>query len=134
MPADVDKFGGNPAGNFFAPVVLEDIPTSSRAYCEELFGPVFSLYKVPSEKRAIELANDSDFGLGAAVFSADIERAERVARQIDAGMLYVNDFVQSQHDVPSGGCKESGYGRECYHDGLLDLSNRKAIVIERQDV
>ena len=80
-------------GNFFTPVILENIPKSSRAHCEELFGPVFSLYKVSSDQEAIDVANDSDYGLGAAVFSKDLERAERVARQIDAGMLYINEKI-----------------------------------------
>jgi len=82
-------------GNFFEPLVLEGIKPDARAFCEELFGPVFSLYRVHSEQEAIDLANITDYGLGAAVFSKDIERAERVARQLDAGMLYINDFVQS---------------------------------------
>jgi len=90
------------------------------------------MFKVASEGDAVALANGSEYGLGAAIFSKDIERAEHVARQLDAGMLYVNDFVQSQHDVPSGGCKSSGYGRECFKDGFHDLSNRKSIVVERQ--
>ena len=75
-----EPISGDPRGNFFKPVVLENIPTNSRAYCEELFGPVFSLYRVKSEQEAIRVANDSEYGLGAAVFSSDIERAEQVAR------------------------------------------------------
>ena len=82
-------------GNFFQPLVLEDINTSTRAYCEELFGPVFSLYSVKTEQEAIDLANATEYGLGAALFTKDLEKAERLARQLDAGMLYVNDFVQS---------------------------------------
>ena len=82
-------------GNFFQPLVLEDINTSTRAYCEELFGPVFSLYKVKTEQEAIDLANVTEYGLGAALFTKDLDKAERLARQLDAGMLYVNDFVQS---------------------------------------
>ena len=101
------------------------------AYQEEFFGPVFNLFRANSDEHAIRLANDSDYGLGASVFSADLERAERVARQIDAGMVWVNDFVQSQHDVPWGGFKDSGYGRECYSDGSVGLANRKSIVIEK---
>ena len=116
-------------GNFFEPVVLENIPTNSRAFSEELFGPVFSLYKVGSDQEAIDLANSSVYGLGAAVFTKDLDRAEKMARLIDSGMVYINDFVQSQSDVPSGGCKDSGYGRECFTDCLFDLSNKKSIVI-----
>ena len=82
-------------GNFFEPLVLENIKPNTRAYCEELFGPVFSLYSVSSDDQAIELANDTEYGLGAALFTKDIEKAEHLARRLDAGMLYVNDFVQS---------------------------------------
>jgi len=108
---------------------LENIQEGSVAYKEELFGPVFSLYRVKNERHAMELANDTEYGLGAAVFCKDIERAEKFARGFDAGMVYVNDFVQSQSDVPSGGTKDSGHGKECYKDGLLELTNRKCIVI-----
>ena len=76
-------------------MILEDIPQSSRAFTEELFGPVFSLYRVNSDSEAITLANSSSYGLGAAVFTKDLDRAEKVARQIESGMLYINDFVQS---------------------------------------
>lgn len=91
VPKDLQHYGGN----FFQPIVLENISPGVRAYSEELFGPVFSMYKVKSDEEAIELANVTDYGLGAAVFGKDLERAERVIRQMDAGMLYVNDFVQS---------------------------------------
>ena len=128
VPKDLQHYGGN----FFQPIVLENITPGVRAYDEELFGPVFSMYKVKSDEEAIELANATDFGLGAAVFCRDLERAERVIRQIDAGMLYVNDFVQSQVNVPSGGTKDSGYGRECFKEGLHDLCNIKGIVIQPQ--
>ena len=74
-------------------MILEDIPQSSRAFTEELFGPVFSLYRVNSDFEAISLANSSSYGLGAAVFTKDLDRAEQVARQIESGMLYINDFV-----------------------------------------
>ena len=82
-------------GNFFQPIVLEDIKPGTRAFHEELFGPVFSLYRVKSDTKAVELANSNDLGLGTAIFSKDIERAEKLARKIDAGMVYINDFVQS---------------------------------------
>ena len=129
---EVPKHLQDLGGNFFEPIVLENINPSTRAYCEELFGPVFSLYKVKSDQEAIDLANCTDYGLGAAVFGKDIERAENVIRQIDSGMLYVNDFVQSQVDVPGGGTKDSGYGRECYIQGLHDISNAKSVVVQKQ--
>lgn len=93
MP-NYNSVGGNDKC-FFEPRVLHSIPEKSPAGCEELFGPVFSLFRVESEEEAINLANASDYGLGAAVFSRDLERAQTVAKQLDAGMLYVNDFVQS---------------------------------------
>lgn len=134
MPIEVDATNvptGADTSCFFAPTMLEGITEASPAFSQEFFGPVFNMFKVETEADAIALANGSEYGLGAAVFSKDIERAEQVARQLDAGMLYINDFVQSQHDVPSGGCKNSGYGRECFKDGFHDLSNRKSIVVER---
>ena len=76
VPDNLKHYGGN----FFEPLVMENIQPSARAYCEELFGPVFALYRVKSDQEAIDLANITDYGLGAAVFSADIERAERVIR------------------------------------------------------
>lgn len=125
MPTELEHFGGN----FFEPIVLEDILPGSRAYSEELFGPVFSLYRVNSDEEAIELANSSEYGLSAAVFCGDIERAEAVARNIEAGTIYVNDFVKTVSDKPQGGYKNSGYGKECYKDGLLDMSIKKCLVI-----
>ena len=133
MPKDISVYGGDPEGNYFSPIVLEDIPLNSIAYKEEFFGPVFSLYKATSDEHAIELANDSDYGLGASVFSSDLERAERMARNIDSGMVWVNEFVMSAHDVPWGGFKDSGHGRECHTDGTIENSTRKSIVLERQD-
>lgn len=121
--------GLDPEGNFFEPIILEDINPSTRAYHEELFGPVFSLYKVKTDQEAIDLANDSIYGLGAAVFGKDIERAENVVRHIDSGMLFVNEFVSSYVDVPSGGTKDSGYGRECYAHGFKELGNLRSVCI-----
>ena len=88
--------------------------------------------QVKSEEEAIELANVTEFGLGAALFTKDIEKAEALARRLDAGFIYVNDFVQSQSDVPSGGVKNSGFGKECHREGHLDLSMAKSIIIQHQ--
>ena len=113
-------------------MVLEDIPAGSRAFSEELFGPVFSLYKVRNDDEAVALANATEYGLGASLFCSDLDRAERVARRIDAGSVFINDFCKSQNDIPSGGTKGSGYGKENYKEGFTDLSNAKSIVFAEQ--
>ena len=78
------------------------------------------------------MANDSDYGLCAALFTGDLEKGERLARQIDSGLVYVNELVQSASDIPGGGVKpSSGYGKECHKEGLLDLSMSKSIIIEK---
>ena len=90
------------------------------------------MYRVNSDEEAAELANATVYGLGAAVFSKDTDRAERLMSHIDAGMLYINDFVQSSPEVPSGGTKDSGYGRECYKHGFHDISNLKGVIVNKQ--
>ena len=133
LPANLADLGGDPAGNYFSPLVLDEIPASSRAYSEEFFGPVFSLFPVKNDAEAIELANDNAYGLGASVWTKDIERAERMAREIDSGMVWVNDNVASMHDIPWGGFKDSGHGRECRSEGTVGISTRKSVVIQTQE-
>ena len=115
-------------GNFVKPIVLEGMNSDSQAYREEFFGPVFNLFKVDSSKEAIDLANKSDYGLAGAVFTEDLDKAESVALKIRSGTVFVNEFVQSGSEYPGGGIKESGFGRECFSDGLLDTSNRKTVI------
>jgi succinate-semialdehyde dehydrogenase/glutarate-semialdehyde dehydrogenase len=116
-------------GAFMAPTILTDLHPGIPAYHEELFGPVASFYRVKDEQAAIDLANDSDFGLGGSVFTQDIERGKRVADQIDTGMVFINHPTWTQADLPFGGTKGSGYGRELSALGIDEFVNKKLIRI-----
>jgi succinate-semialdehyde dehydrogenase/glutarate-semialdehyde dehydrogenase len=96
-----------------------------RAYSEELFGPAAVVYKVSNEDEAIELANNTTYGLGAAVFSSDLDKARSVADRLEAGMVFVNQPSGSSPELPFGGVKRSGYGRELSELGLFEFANRK---------
>ncbi|MGO1183306.1 MAG: NAD-dependent succinate-semialdehyde dehydrogenase [Micrococcaceae bacterium] len=122
--------GGRPmagVGSFYEPTVLTGVTTAMRAHQEELFGPVAVVYRVPDTEAAIELANDSPFGLGAAVFTADEELAESVSARLETGMVTLNGSSKSQADLPFGGVKRSGVGRELGQYGLEEFANRKLI-------
>src|SRR5215211_4905458 len=121
--------GGGREGNFFEPTVLTDIGPDNDAYREELFGPVAQVYRVSSEEEAVKLANDTPFGLGSYVMSTDPEQAERVANQIDAGMVYVNLVGADGAELPFGGTKRSGFGRELGTYGADEFVNKKLIRI-----
>lgn len=116
-------------GAFFEPTILTDIKPGMVAYHEEIFGPVASFYKVKDEKEAIALANDSTFGLGGSVFSQNIDRAINVASQIETGMIFINEHAASRPDLPFGGTKRSGYGRELFELGIEEFVNKKLIRI-----
>lgn len=117
-------------GAFYPVTVLTNVHKGMPAYEEELFGPVASVLKVLNEDEAIEVANDTDYGLGAAVFSTDIERAGKIAAQkLEAGCCFVNDFVKSDPRLPFGGVKESGYGRELSHFGIKEFVNIKTVYL-----
>lgn len=116
-------------GAFMEPTILTDLKPGIAAYHEELFGPVASFYRVKDEAAAIELANDSDFGLGASVFTQDIERGKRIADQIDSGMVFINHPTWTQADLPFGGTKRSGFGRELSELGIHEFVNKKLIRI-----
>jgi len=116
-------------GAFMSPTILTDIKPGMAAYHEELFGPVASFYRVKDEAAAIVLANDSPFGLGGSVFTKDIERGKRVADQIDTGMVFINHPTWTQSDLPFGGTKRSGYGRELSELGIDEFVNKKLIRI-----
>ena len=121
--------GGGREGNFFEPTVLTDIGPDNDAYHEELFGPVAQVYRVSSEEEAVKLANDTPFGLGSYLMTTDPEQAERVANQIDAGMVYVNIVGADGAELPFGGTKRSGFGRELGSYGADEFVNKKLIRI-----
>lgn len=118
-------------GAFMEFTILTDIKPGMVAYDEEIFGPVASFYKVKTEQAAIDLANVTDYGLGGSVFSKDKDRAIRVASQMDTGMVYINQNVSSQPDLPFGGTKRSGYGRELSALAMDEFMNRKLIFIPK---
>jgi succinate-semialdehyde dehydrogenase / glutarate-semialdehyde dehydrogenase len=121
--------GGKRNGNYFEPTVLTDITPENDIYREELFGPVASVYRVGSEEEAVELANDTPFGLGSYVMTNDPEQAERVADRIDAGMVYVNIVGADSAELPFGGTKRSGFGRELGRYGADEFVNKKLIRV-----
>lgn len=112
---------------FVEPTVLTDVTSDMRAYSEELFGPVAVVYRVADDEEAIELANASIYGLGATVFGDDQQRARHVADQIDSGMVWINQPTSTQADLPFGGVKQSGFGRELGELGMFGFTNRKLI-------
>lgn len=117
-------------GAFYPPTVLTDVKPGMRAYEEELFGPVASIIEAENEADGIRIVNDTVFGLGAAVFTEDRERGERIAREdLDAGACFVNAFVRSDPRLPFGGVKESGHGRELSPLGIREFMNAKAVWV-----
>ncbi|MFN3486814.1 MAG: aldehyde dehydrogenase family protein, partial [Planctomycetota bacterium] len=118
------------AGAFYPPTVLSEVRRGMPAWTEELFGPVAAVIGARDEEEAIRIANDSPVGLGAAVFSRDLERAEGLAvRELEAGCVFVNAQVRSDPRLPFGGVKESGYGRELGTFGLREFVNVKTVVV-----
>ncbi len=117
-------------GAYYPPTVLTDVAPGMPAYVEELFGPVASVIPVRDEAEALRVANDSCFGLGAAVFTRDEEKGTRIAREeLEAGACFVNAFVRSDPRLPFGGVKESGYGRELSPFGILEFVNIKTVWV-----
>lgn len=117
-------------GAYYPPTVLAEVKPGMPAYEEELFGPVAAIIRVAGEEDAIRVANDTPFGLGAAVFTRDLEKGERIATtQLEAGCCFVNAFVKSDPRLPFGGVKESGYGRELSHYGIKEFVNVKTVYI-----
>ena len=116
-------------GYFFHPMVIENITKEQPAFSEELFGPVFSLFRFHDELEASELANGTSYGLSASIFTQDLERAHQKALKLECGTVFINEIVASDPAIPGGGVKDSGYGRECFSDGLHETINRKSIVV-----
>jgi succinate-semialdehyde dehydrogenase/glutarate-semialdehyde dehydrogenase len=125
--------GGKPVerpGNFYAPTVLANIPKNSPAYLEELFGPVACIFRVKNIDEAIQVANDSRYGLGASAWTNDAGERERFVNEIEAGMVFINKMVASDTRLPFGGVKRSGHGRELGVHGIHEFTNIKTVWIE----
>ena len=125
--------GGEPLkrpGNYYAPTVLTNVPKNSPAYREEFFGPVASIFRVKNMDQAIEIANDSRFGLGASAWTNDPSEAERFINELEAGMVFLNKMVASDPRVPFGGVKQSGHGRELGVHGIHEFVNIKTVWVQ----
>lgn len=118
-------------GFFIEPTIITGISIDNPLSLEETFGPVFSFYVVDSEEEAITIANGTKFGLGASVMGADIERAQEVAGRIEAGMVFINSASYSGPEVPFGGIKNSGFGRELSELGILEFVNKKLVRVAK---
>ena len=124
--------GGKPAnrpGCYYQPTLLADVKKGMSVYSEETFGPVFSVIPVKNEEEAIEVANDSDFGLGGSVWTTNLRHGEEVARKIETGAVFVNGLTKSDPRLPFGGIKKSGYGRELGEAGIREFVNIKTVWI-----
>lgn len=113
----------------FEPTVLSEIPVGTPAYQEELFGPVASIFKVDTATEAISLANATEFGLGASIWTADLVHGAALATHLESGAVFLNALVASHPMLPFGGIKKSGYGRELSRQGILEFVNQKTIYL-----
>ena len=119
-------------GNFFEPTILSDLPRTSTVFRQEIFGPVALLFRVRSLEEAIELANDTPFGLGASAWTRDPEEQQRLVAELECGSVFLNAMVVSDQQLPFGGVKRSGYGRELSAAGMREFLNAKTVVIADQ--
>ena len=122
--------GGKQNKAFFEPTILTDVKPGMPAYDDELFGPVAVILIADNEEHAIELANDSRFGLGGSLWTQDIEKAKKIVRKVESGAVYINRLMASHPAVPFGGIKMSGYGRELSESGIKEFVNQKTIWID----
>ncbi|QHM70536.1 NAD-dependent succinate-semialdehyde dehydrogenase [Mixta intestinalis] len=118
-------------GCFYQPTILTTITRDNPAYFEEFFGPVAQVYVVDNDDDVVRLANDSHYGLGGAVFTGDIERGKRLASRIETGMVFINSASDTAAELPFGGIKRSGYGRELSDLGIKEFVNQKLVVISK---
>jgi len=116
-------------GSFMQPTILTGITRDNPAFDEEFFGPVALFFRVADEDAAVALANDSPFGLGGSVFTADVARGKRVAARIETGMVFINHPTWTAPDLPFGGVKDSGYGRELSGMGIQEFVNKKLVRV-----
>jgi succinate-semialdehyde dehydrogenase/glutarate-semialdehyde dehydrogenase len=121
------------SGSFMQPTILTDIKPGNPAFREEFFGPVALFFRVKNEDEAVALANDSEFGLGGSVFTQNVARGKRVASRVDTGMMFVNHPTWTTPDLPFGGIKNSGYGRELSSVGIQEFVNKKLVRVTSID-
>jgi succinate-semialdehyde dehydrogenase/glutarate-semialdehyde dehydrogenase len=114
-------------GAFYPPSVLDWVTAKTRAYHEELFGPVAAIIRAANEAEAVHIANDTRFGLGSSIWTRDTENAEKLARQVQAGCCFINGMVRSDPRLPFGGTKASGFGRELSYHGIREFVNIKTV-------
>lgn len=117
-------------GNFYEPTVLADVAPGMTAFVEETFGPVAAITIADNVEHAIELANNSDYGLGGNLWTSDIGRAQQIARRMETGGVFINGFSTTNARIPVGGVKQSGYGRELSHFGLREFTNAQTVWIK----
>ena len=120
-------------GSFMEPTILTDVKPDNPAFRDEFFGPVAMFFRVKDEDEAVALANDSDFGLGGSVYTKDIARGKRVASRVDTGMMFINNIDWSDAELPFGGIKDSGYGRELGDMGIQEFVNKKLVRVATMD-
>jgi succinate-semialdehyde dehydrogenase/glutarate-semialdehyde dehydrogenase len=120
-------------GFFIQPTILTNIKPGNSAFREEFFGPVALFFRVKNEDEAVALANDSEFGLGGAVFTQDVARGKRVASRVDTGMMFINHPTWTSPELPFGGIKNSGYGRELASLGIQEFVNKKLVRVAAID-
>jgi len=123
-----EQLGGE--GSFYSPTVLGDVRPGMAAFEEETFGPVAAIISAKDADQAVQLANQSRYGLGASIWTGDVERGERLAAEVESGCVFINEFVKSDPRVPFGGVKRSGYGRELAHFGIREFTNIKTVWVE----
>ncbi|WP_074383693.1 NAD-dependent succinate-semialdehyde dehydrogenase [Acinetobacter pseudolwoffii] len=125
--------GGKPyehAGNFYQPTILENITRENDAWYEEFFGPVAQIYVAKGDDEIVEIANDSNYGLGGVIHAQDIERAKKLASRVETGMIWINWFTDTTPELPFGGIKNSGYGHELSIDGFREFVQKKLVVVK----
>ncbi|MBX9703289.1 MAG: aldehyde dehydrogenase family protein, partial [Silvanigrellaceae bacterium] len=114
--------------NFFPPTVITQIPTNGISHYDEFFGPIFSISNYKTDEEALQLANQSPYGLGGAIFTQDKARAQRLAMNLQTGSVAINDYLKSAPERPFGGIKNSGYGSELGESGFFEFTHQKVIV------
>jgi succinate-semialdehyde dehydrogenase/glutarate-semialdehyde dehydrogenase len=120
-------------GSFMQPTIITNIKPSNPAYREEFFGPVALIFRVRNEDEAVALANDSDYGLGGSIFTKNVALGKQVASRIDPGMVFINHPTWTACDLPLGGIKNSGYGRELPSLGIQEFVNKKLVRVSSID-